>query len=488
MLFSQYVFKQSPAKYSDKILVMDDDQLRKKENIDEQFAMNGFEIIDYIDDLSFRIEYESELKTEDKRMVVFTESNKYVPYDLLKRLKAYEISLQKLFPEVDATVLKSLDRNTMELFVNAYSSNFVKKFGKAKTISFIQEQALSKENVHMYLELFEKYMREQLVNAKWPQDWFEIAELKATIDVLAVSNGINMQTADVNNVFTEYCMNEFGRLSSKLDRKSPILINHTMEYMKEHSSKYVLIVMDGMSEFDWNIISESFIDITYEKSSVMTMIPSTTSVSRQCLLGGKLPLQLENPWKLDKEKKEFFSCALELGFKENQIAYERGYEVQFAPAIKCGVIIITEVDDIVHAQKQGREGMAQDIKLMSKQQKLLALTKNILLNGFDVYITSDHGNTSCLGMGQIRKTGVEVETKSRRFLVLKDFADKQNIKEKYGLLEYPKYYLPKEYDYLICDNENSFDVNGANVISHGGITLDEVIVPFIKIKAVENNG
>lgn len=192
------------------------------------------------------IEYESELKTEDKRMVVFTESNKYVLYDLLKRLKAYEISLRKLFPEVDATVLKSLDRNTMELFVNAYSSNFVKKFGKAKTISFIQEQALSKENVLMYLELFEKYMREQLVNAKWTQDWFEIAELKATIDVLAVSNGINMQTADVNNVFTEYCMNEFGRLSSKLDRKSPILINHTMEYMKEHSSKYVLIVMDGM--------------------------------------------------------------------------------------------------------------------------------------------------------------------------------------------------------------------------------------------------
>jgi membrane protein YdbS with pleckstrin-like domain len=26
------------------------------------------------------------------------------------------------------------------------------------------------------------------------------------------------------------------------------------------------------------------------------------------------------------------------------------------------------------------------------------------------------------------------------------------------------------------------------VMTHGGITVDEVIVPFIKIKAVDNNG
>ena len=29
---------------------------------------------------------------------------------------------------------------------------------------------------------------------------------------------------------------------------------------------------------------------------------------------------------------------------------------------------------------------------------------------------------------------------------------------------------------------------GDEVMSHGGITIDEVIVPFIKIKAVDNNG
>ena len=41
---------------------------------------------------------------------------------------------------------------------------------------------------------------------------------------------------------------------------------------------------------------------------------------------------------------------------------------------------------------------------------------------------------------------------------------------------------------MICDVGDSFDAKGEDVMSHGGISIDEGIVPFIKIKAVENNG
>ena len=63
-----------------------------------------------------------------------------------------------------------------------------------------------------------------------------------------------------------------------------------------------------------------------------------------------------------------------------------------------------------------------------------------------------------------------------------------SLKEKYGLLEFPKTYLPKEYDYLICDVGDSFDAKGEDVMSHGGISMDECIVPFIMMKAEENYG
>ena len=40
---------------------------------------------------------------------------------------------------------------------------------------------------------------------------------------------------------------------------------------------------------------------------------------------------------------------------------------------------------------------------------------------------------------------------------------------------------------MICNIGKSFDAKGTEVMTHGGITLDEVIVPFIRIKAVDNN-
>ena len=116
------------------------------------------------------------------------------------------------------------------------------------------------------------------------------------------------------------------------------------------------------------------------------------------------------------------------------------------------------------------------------------MVQRFLGEGFDVYISADHGNTLCTGLGRLTGSGVEVETKSHKMVVLKDFADKAGLIQKYGLIEYPKYYLPKEYDYLICDVGQSLDIKDETVMTHGGMSIDEVVVPFIKIKAGKHNG
>ena len=104
-------------------------------------------------------------------------------------------------------------------------------------------------------------------------------------------------------------MNQYGKLSSVLDRESPVLVCKAMEFMHEHSKRFVIIIMDGMSEFDWNILAKSFDGIHYEETAAFAMIPTVTSVSRQCLLSNKYPSQLIDPWSQSKEKQEFFDCA-----------------------------------------------------------------------------------------------------------------------------------------------------------------------------------
>jgi hypothetical protein len=138
----------------------------------------------------------------------------------------------------------------------------------------------------------------------------------------------------------------------------------------------------------------------------------------------------------------------------------------------------------VHGQSQGRVGMYNDIELLAVSNKIQKSVLDLINNDFDVYITSDHGNTLCVGMGNIKGMGVEVETKSKRMLVLKALSNYNDTKTKYNLIDYPDFYLNKQFKYLICSENSSFDLKDSVVMTHGGISIDEVIVPFITIKAV----
>lgn len=487
-MFADYVYEKSVAKYANKILLIDADHLAEDTRFVDGFKARGFEIVVYQDDLSFRIDYEDKIKSKEGRIAVVVTPDQYVPYDLRRRLTAYKVSLADLFPRLNTAVLRERDSATYDLVCSAYEHTYDQYQSAAATEQFLRVQAYSKENIRRNLDSsFQELLRRSDSCASY-KEWFAFAEQKARIDCMAVQHDLAMDTTEINRRFRDYILSQYGKLSTSMDRESPVLVSKAMEFMHEHSKKFIIIVMDGMSEFDWRILSRSFSGIHYQQTAAFAMIPTVTSVSRQCLLSNKYPRELVNPWGQSKEKQEFIDCAKKMGFADAQISYQRGYDADFGSLIRCGAVIINDIDDMVHGQKQGRIGMFNDVGVMAKQKKLVDMAQRFLAAGFDVYITADHGNTTRRGMGKLMTTGVETETKSRCMLVLKGFADKESIKEKYGLLEFPKTYLPKEYDYLICDVGDSFDAKGDDVMSHGGISIDECVVPFIKIKAVENNG
>ena len=54
-MFGDYVFGKSSAQYTDKILLLDDENLNDKTNYISAFSAHDFEIVRYTDDLAFRI-------------------------------------------------------------------------------------------------------------------------------------------------------------------------------------------------------------------------------------------------------------------------------------------------------------------------------------------------------------------------------------------------------------------------------------------------
>lgn len=487
-MFGDYVLEKTSARYDSRILLIDEGGLEQATHYSADFRAHGFDVVYYKDDLTFRIEFEEKVKATNDRIMVMAESTSFIPYDIYRRFRAYTISLSSMFPKLNSDVLREHSDIDLDLLCVAYKNNFESLTTRRQTEDFIRYKVYGVNNLCLYLEQLRGDLLQAGTIAKTYQDWIAVAETKAKVDVLAAAYKIDMDTSEINRMFQGWVLQQFGKLSSEIDLNTPVLVSRAMEYMCDHSEKFVVIVMDGMSEFDWKILASSFTHIPYEQTAVFAMIPTTTSISRQCLLSDKYPSQLTEPWKQSKEKAEFVSCAKAHGFADNQIGYGRGYDVDFGSFVRCGAIIINDVDDTVHAQRQGRQGMYLDISSLSEQGELARLTERYLARGFDVYITADHGNTPCVGLGKLMGTGVEMETKSRRMLVLQDFADEKSLIEKYGLIEYPKYYLKKDFVYLICNIGDSFDVKGEGVMTHGGISIDEVIVPFIKVKAGQIHG
>lgn len=478
-MFNNYIYDFTEAKYYNKIFLFDKDNLNSKYNFIDIFKNNGYKIINYISDLDFRSKYNDIIYDSKEKNLIYLNNQIYVPYDLRKIFHFVELSIDKLFPRLNSKVIKENLHLNYDLLIQATSKNYDYYNTPEETTKFIKEKVYCKDNIHSYVDKNIALLKDFVSNADNYRDWLVIADIKADIDLMIIEYDLEHNTDFVNEPFKQFIMNKYGSLFFETT-PNPIIINKVLDYIISRSEKFAIIVMDGMSEIDWKILSKRFDNIDYKKSSYFAMVPTTTSISRQCLLSGKFPNQLQSPWSTNKEKEEFVSSLINSNLAKNNIEYCRcrDYNTDIIRSdTKYVAFIINEIDDIMHGQKQGRKGMFNDITQMSKEVKLKNMAKELLKKGFDVYICTDHGNTQCKGIGKINN-GVDIETKSHRMLVVKDYGKNYD-----NLINYSsKHYLNKDYQYFICKTGESLDNKGEVVINHGGITIEEVIVPFIQIK------
>ncbi|WP_010252936.1 PglZ domain-containing protein [Treponema primitia] len=441
----------------------------------------GYNIVEYKNVEMFRIEYENIIKNSENKYAIIINNNIYVPYDIIKNCEIITLSLKLIFPYLNNAYLEKY-KHDLDLISFAYKECYSDLSDEKETEKFITNIVFSDEMIYQYIiEILIKKLYEICQNAPSYFEWLKAGQIKAKIDYYGSKINTIIDTDFLLDPFYNYIMTGYGKLSLESNNAFPVILSKVLPFIAKN--KFALIVMDGMSLFDFEILSRYFVEIQYEYFNSFALIPTMTSISRQCLLSGKYPIKLSEPFNLSKEEKEFIQAMSELGYKQNTIQYSRGYNPEVSPLTKALCIIINDIDDIVHGQQQGRQGMLREIDLLGKKGKLQSLIKELFENGFSVYITSDHGNTPCTGIGAMRGLGIEVETKSKRMLVLKDFA-KLNKTVQENTIEYPGYYLDKKYKYLICKDGISFDNIDDEVMTHGGISIDEVIVPFIKIRSV----
>jgi len=156
-------------------------------------------------------------------------------------------------------------------------------------------------------------------------------------------------------------------------------------------------------------------------------------------------------------------------------------ELLSRPRLRVVGLVIDKVDRIMHGMELGAAGMHNQVRQWAGQPFMANLIDLLLDNGFRVFLSSDHGNIEAAGCGRPAEGSV-ADLRGERVRVYSDPRLRAQIKERFPeSLEWPPIGLPDDYLALIAPNRAAFVRAGETLVGHGGISVEELLVPLVQI-------
>ena len=261
--------------------------------------------------------------------------------------------------------------------------------------------------------------------------------------------------------------------------------------------KVALVVMDGLALDQWVAVHELLAEqrpaLRFRDGSLFAWIPTLTMVSRQACFAGRLPRYFPTTiHSTDREPsawKRFWGDegldAVEVGYAKNLRDKSNLGTVEGLvshPKARAVGLVVDAVDQIMHGMTLGSAGMHNQIRQWTRSGMLAALLDTLLDRGFSVFLTSDHGNVETRGCG-VPKEGSVADLRAQRVRIYSDPALRSQVATRFpDALEWPTSGLPEDYLPLLAPGRRSFVRKSEHPVAHGGVTLEEVIVPFVEIE------
>lgn len=144
--------------------------------------------------------------------------------------------------------------------------------------------------------------------------------------------------------------------------------------------------------------------------------------------------------------------------------------------------VADKVDRIMHGMELGTAGMHNQVRQWAEQGVLAELLEMLLERGFAVFLTADHGNVEATGCGRPGE-GSLADLRGTRARIFNDASLRARVHERFpDAIAWPPIGLPNEYLALIAPHRTAFVRQGDKLVGHGGITVEKVIVPLVRIE------
>jgi len=341
-------------------------------------------------------------------------------------------------------------------------------------------------------------------------DWFHFARGWAETILLAndqaeaisepTDERIKNLQAQVDARFATWIFKRYAGLIN-LPPVPPVMLHHLPRFLarqmeEDRKSKIALIVVDGLAMDQWLVVRDALASrqpgFRFREQAVFAWIPSITSVSRQATFAGKAPIFFPNSIQTtDKEPALWAQFWADQGLMPNEVVYIKGLgdgnletvsEALSHPKARVAGLVVDKVDKIMHGMEMGTAGMHNQVCQWAKQPYLNTLLDLLLDRGFRVYLTSDHGNLEAEGCGRPSE-GAVADLRGERVRIYPDAVLRANVKERFpAALEWGTVGLPEDYLALLAPARQAFVQEKRRTVSHGGVSVEELIVPLVQIE------
>ena len=149
-------------------------------------------------------------------------------------------------------------------------------------------------------------------------------------------------------------------------------------------------------------------------------------------------------------------------------------------------LVVDKVDKIMHGMELGTAGMHNQVRQWALEGYMAQLIDLLHELGFSVWLTSDHGNIEAHGCGRPSE-GAIADVRGERARVYPDQMLRSKVKKKFPeAIEWPSVGLPEDFLPLLAPGRAAFVQEGTRTVAHGGISIEELVVPLVEIECASS--
>lgn len=369
----------------------------------------------------------------------------------------------------------------------------------------------------------------QLMDVRTADEWMDLYRRLVYWDIeLTDSNDENIhdifqsQKEEANQLFCKFYEKHYTDWLSGKEEKplmSPTVLREKLFPLLQDDKPTFLIVIDNFRYDQWKFLQPSIEQYlhTEQDNIFYSILPTTTQFARNSMFAGLMPAEIEKkyPKYWVNEDEEGYKNQYENELLDEQLrrhgfnirhSYSKVLNAQFGHKLldnvsnmmnnRLNVIVYNFIDMLSHARTDSaivRELAADEKAYRSvtlswfEHSPLLEMIKELSERDVNVVITTDHGSVKVDNPVKVKgdkEVSVNLRYKQGRLL---DY----NPKQVYEVKDPAQIFLPKRHitsPYIFArsggffvypNNQNQYTQYYMDTFQHGGISMEEVLIPFI---------